>query len=670
MKTSNIKYAFLLILMFTSYAIIAQTYVSTRDQFPRPDYPFFYRDINLLSKSFPPEKLKEIILSAEEWHPYPDINEREAWSKIPTEVAELYLSQAWNYLGYNWPSLKATDFMAYYTTGHRYYWGEESHGRRNILYYLAIAECLEGGGRFLDDIINGIWPICEETFWGVPPHLFLQEEGHTLLPKVEEPVVDLFAAEKAAALAWTYYLLGAKLDSITPLLGERIYYEVNRRIFEPMHERSDWRWEGLRPNMDRRVNNWDPWICSNWLSTILILEKDKDQRADHLFRLFRILDQFLNTQPEDGACEEGPNYWTRAGGSLFDCLEQLKSASEGVIDLFDQPMIQHTGSFIYSLNIGNNYVFNYSDASPKLSELSPALVFKYGKALDDPVMQQYGGYLHAHNSLASNYLHQNLLRGLRELFTIDELSELDGREALPRDSWYPSIQLMSARSEEGSSRGLFLALKGNYNRESHNHNDAGNFIIYVDGHPAIIDIGSFEYTYTGGTLKFSDINKQSGYHNLPVINHIMQGFGMQYRVTDASYSNSDQSAYISLNLAKTYPEQAGVKLWERTFNFIRNRQIELQESYRLDSAAVDVSMVLMIAERPDISEKGLIIVPSLSRDLYIHYESSKLNVRVEEISLDDPNFIRNWGGTVYRILLSFKELNQTDSAKLVFKLNK
>jgi hypothetical protein len=30
--------------------------------------------------------------------------------------------------------------------------------------------------------------------------------------------------------------------------------------------------------------------------------------------------------------------------------------------------------------------------------------------------------------------------------------------------------------------------------EIHNHNDVGNFILYVDGMPAIIDIGAVTYT--------------------------------------------------------------------------------------------------------------------------------------------------------------------------------
>ena len=63
-----------------------------------------------------------------------------------------------------------------------------------------MAECMEGKGRFVDEIANGVWLACEETWWGVPAHLGAQKRG-TGLPDVTEPIIDLFAAETGAQLA-------------------------------------------------------------------------------------------------------------------------------------------------------------------------------------------------------------------------------------------------------------------------------------------------------------------------------------------------------------------------------------------------------------------------------------------------------------------------------------
>ncbi len=73
-----------------------------------------------------------------------------------------------------------------------------------------LAECLENRGRYLERIADGIWLICEESTWCVPAHVNFQRSG-VGLPDVREPVLDLFAAETAAALAWTVYLLAGAL---------------------------------------------------------------------------------------------------------------------------------------------------------------------------------------------------------------------------------------------------------------------------------------------------------------------------------------------------------------------------------------------------------------------------------------------------------------------------
>src|SRR5690606_26636925 len=108
----------------------------------------------------------------------------------------------------------------------------ENFGRRNKLIALALAECAEGQGRFTDEIANGVWLICEETYWGLPAHVAMQRAGVDL-PDAAEPTVDLFAAETATALAYIQALLGGALDSVSPLIRPRIAAEIDRRILTP-----------------------------------------------------------------------------------------------------------------------------------------------------------------------------------------------------------------------------------------------------------------------------------------------------------------------------------------------------------------------------------------------------------------------------------------------------
>ena len=234
----------------------------------------FCQNRNLFTGKWTESDIREMLLSAEEFRFIPKAGDRNDWEAIPATVRNDYIARSEQYSGASWVTPKASMFLDFVRNGNRSRYQGVRGGRRNQLQALVLGECMEGKGRFLDDIVNGVWTICEETYWGVPAHVGMQERGPGL-PDVTEPTVDLFAAETGMQLAWTYYLVGAQLDSISPLIGERIRYEIGRRILDPCLERQDFWWMGYG---GRIVNNWNPWICSNWLTTVLILEEDSGRR--------------------------------------------------------------------------------------------------------------------------------------------------------------------------------------------------------------------------------------------------------------------------------------------------------------------------------------------------------------------------------------------------------
>ncbi|MBF8297078.1 MAG: hypothetical protein HW389_3623, partial [Bacteroidetes bacterium] len=249
----------------------------------------FPQEKNLLSGPFTAELLKTSILAAKDWHPYPKQFERGAWSQLPEAVRNTSIARAEKLLHGSWQVPKATDFLEYKRNGNRSRYEAISFGRREQLAALVLGECVEGKGRFLDDIMNGVWTICEETYWGVPAHVGLQKSGPGL-PDVAEPTVDLFAAETGMLIAWTYYLVGEELNKISPLITERMRYEVQRRVISVNLDRDDFWWMGF----SRTVNNWNPWICSNWLTAVLVFEEDPARRAASVHKIMRCLDNFLN----------------------------------------------------------------------------------------------------------------------------------------------------------------------------------------------------------------------------------------------------------------------------------------------------------------------------------------------------------------------------------------
>jgi len=626
---------------------------------------------NLLSGGCPPEKLKEIVLALSDWHPFPKASEREEWQKLPEKVRAAHIRQAEKNLNSEWATPKASVFLDFVRNGNRSRYEAISFSRRAKLAELVLGECMEGRGRFLDDILDGIWTICEETYWGVPAHVSAQKKGSGL-PDVAEPTVDLFAAETGMLLAWTDYLLGEELDRLSPLVRERILYEVERRILSVNLDRDDFWWMGLK---GQKVNNWNPWISSNWLAAALHLEKDPERRIQSITKILKCLDQFLNSYPKDGGCDEGPGYWDRAGASLYDCLELLSSATNGRLNIFEQPLIREIGRYISRVHISGRYYINFADAAAKLNA-NASVIYRYGKSIGDDDMIGFGGFLAREQNLGEDCVRGSfgwLGRVLPALFILDALTKTPPKEPLSRDFWLPELQVMGARSFAGSAKGLYLAAKGGHNAESHNHNDVGNFIVYADGYPVLIDVGVESYTAkTFSNHRYEIWTMQSAYHNLPTVNGVMQKDGREFRATDIKYKSEPREVSFSLDISKAYPEEAQIESWKRTVTLERGEQVVLEDRYVLKSARHPIQLTLMIWRKPETAAEGKIklqnpeALPDV-KPLYIMYDKNLWNVNIETVSIEDGHLQSSWGERLYRILFAAKTASLRGGYSIVIR---
>ncbi|OGG50266.1 MAG: hypothetical protein A3F84_18055 [Candidatus Handelsmanbacteria bacterium RIFCSPLOWO2_12_FULL_64_10] len=611
----------------------------------------------MLTERYPLETLKKSLLPRERWRPYPTASDRAPYEALPASVRQAYLARGEEALRFPWPILPATLFLDYARTGNRTRFQDARNARRDALRDLVLAECVEGKARFVDQIANGLWATCEETYWGVPAHLRLQKAGPGL-PDVSEPTVDLFAAETSALLAWTCYLLTPHLDAVSPLIRPRLHREIDRRILAPLLEREDFSWMGFLKGA-RRVNNWNPWINSNWLISFLVMEQDEERRLSGVAKSLRCLDNFLDPYPRDGGCDEGPGYWGRAAASLFECLELLESATHGAVRLYDDPLVRNMGGFIYRVHIHNDYFVNFADASPVVTP-SPSLVFRYGRRVGDDRLSAFGAWAAAHQGIAQRGFSDSLARQLAGLFSLPDLLSAKGSQPLPGDAYFPEIQVMTARSKEGSPEGLFVAAKGGHNNESHNHNDVGNCVVYADGRPVLIDTGVEPYTaQNSGPRRYEIWTMQSAYHNLPTVNGVMQQAGAERAAKEVAYAADKATARFSLDLADAYPPEAHLASWVRTLTLSRGRDLLVTEAYRLSQPAKEITLSLMtpcevVQEGPGalLLKETPLVDGRASGAARIHYDAARLKVSTETISLEAGERLKNvWGKRLLRITL-------------------
>jgi hypothetical protein len=658
----------------TPLASIAQSQATTATVTKPADH--------FLATTFSEQLLRSKLVAIGQWQPYPKVNERDQWMKVPADLRALMVRNADQWVGKPWPQLDAVTALDFKRNGNRSRFEALSFGRRVRLVDLVLGECAEGRGRFVDEIANGVWLICEETFWGVPAHLAAQKAG-VGLPDITEPIVDLFAAETSASLSWTHYLLADQLAQVSPLVPQRIRVEARRRILDPLLHRNDFSWMGLQDDpvhsdtwidfgakvvYPKRVplNNWNTWINSNWLVTIMLLEDDADRRMQSLMKSCRSLDQYLHDFSPDGGCEEGPVYWQKSPGAYFDCCRTLSSAVNGAADVMTHPFVQRMGQYIADVHIAGNAYVNYGDAH--MEDVAPAeLIYRYGVAAKLPSLMSFGAYNSSKHGLGATGDEKameevlgprrlpSLARSLPDVLFTNEIRAAKKQDALGRDSWYPSLHLMTARAKAGTTDGCYLAVQAASNGRSHGHNDSGSFIVFHDGEPAIIDPGVETYTAkTFSPQRYEIWTMQSAYHNLPLIGGVMQHEGRSYAASDVSYAANDDAARITMNLATAYPPEAGAKRWMREVSLDRRANlVRVKEQFTL-AKPVAVALSFMTPRVPT-DANGIVTLHSAKsgmKDVGLRYDTKALAFRVDKIELTDPSMQHSWGAALYRVQLT------------------
>ncbi len=610
-----------------------------------------------LADKFPVATLSKMLISRDRWHPFPTLKDRAGWQALPPQVATRLSALGAEALTKPFPPLPATLYLGYARNGNRSNFEAVYFERRALLQNLALAECVEAKGRFLEAAADALWAICEESSWCLPAHVGAQK-ARTGLPDLTEPIVDLFAGETGVTVAWTLYLLGSELDRVSPQLRRRAEIELKRRILTPVFERDDFGWMALNiTNRSRRPNNWTPWISASVLTTALLSESEADRRVPIVHKMLRSLDGFLRFHPADGSCDEGPGYWSRAGGSLLDCLDVLHSATGGKLDVYADPLVQEMGRFIYRAHISGDYFVPIGDCVARF-EPEHELVFRYGQRIHDPNLKA----LAASGASVESILGGRFLgRQMYAVFNAAEILALaPASPPLLRDVWLGSedLQLMAARAQSGSSAGLYVAAWGGHNAQSHNHNDVGNFLVFADGQPVFVDPGAPTYTAQTFSAKRYDIWAfQSAFHNLPTINGVMQSAGRQFAADQVVCETNDSMAQLRMNIAPAYPASAHVKSWLRTVRFNRGRNVEIAEMFELAEATGETTSNFLTPLDVDSTQPGQVTLRSSSPNgrapvkVRLDYDANKLAPSVERIELTDSRLARSWGPHLNRLIL-------------------
>jgi hypothetical protein len=616
---------------------------------------------NLLQAKATAGNLKASLLPKSSWIKYPAYHDRAAWAAFTGPLQQKLVAGGEKYLNYEWKVVKASDYMEYERSGSRVAMENPFGANNTALSRLVFAELAEGKGRFMDQIINGVWHDCEMTSWALSAHLGVQKSKRSL-PDDTEQIIDLTSGDLGSFLSWTWYFFHDTWDKINPVIAARLSRNIRSRILEPYMARNDFWWQALQGKPDRLVNNWNPWCNFNVLTCFLLLEEDKDTLAAAVYKTMTSVDQFINYVKEDGACEEGPSYWGHAAGKLYDYLQLLSNATGGRISIFDHPMIKSMGEYISRSYVGDGWVVNFADASAKGGG-EPGLIYRYGKATGSREMQQFAAYLIGQRSGYELNADRDFFRTIENIASYESVLKEQPALTTAPYTWYPQTQVCYIKNKQG----FFFAAKGGHNNESHNHNDVGSFSLYVDRIPVFIDAGVGTYTrQTFSSERYSIWTMQSNFHNLPLINGVPQSFGASYKAKDVQFDAAKAS--FRLDISGAYPAAASVHKWIRTYTLSNENGLTLTDEFQLSAIKEPDQWYFLTWAKPDISHDGKVLLEKNGQRIEMTYDAAAFAASVDAIPQTDTRLSNVWGKEIYRLQLTARQ--KTLSGKYTFAINR
>jgi len=625
---------------------------------------FSWAGQSLLTNQCDIETIPQIFVEGHSWVDFPKYENRKFWDNISPEIKGKIIEQG--FIASQTPPVILTgyDYLLFKKGDSFDLVSQKILSKKTRLEDLMLAEIVEGKGRFIQEISNSVWDFCALSNWTGPESQYLQT-GKMGLPSFDKVVVDELTGEIAGALSWAYYFFENEFNKIDPNITNWIVSSVRTKFLTPNLQKYDFFWMCYQ---SKEVAYQTPWICYNWLLSNLLIEKNNEQRKKSVYKSLECLDQFYKQIPADGFCSGGAEIWQYSTGKYFQSLELLEMASVGEIDIYEDELLKKMGEFICVTHIDDQYFFNYSNCSPKLT-LPASLVFRYGKKVESPMMEGFGSFISKEIMNKNAPLTGDLFNKLKLILDYNEMMTFTDKEPLLSDYYLKESQMVVARSKEGTNDGFFFGVKGGSNEVGVNQNDAGNFILYTNGKPLIIDPG--QVNKPAKSNNDNNMNSlwenQAAWHNLPIINGRVENSGANHRATGFQYSSNENDVTVSMNLSYAYELSAGIEDWIRTYTFDRKKGLDISDKFNLNKIEGNTYVSFIVLSKPQIKKQGVIIFTVEGKDYEFNYRSDIFSIEISEINTESDTLLKAWGSNIYRMILKPNTAEKTGTWNYSFR---
>lgn len=630
---------------------------------------------------------ENVFKTGGEWVPYPEYSDRKTWEELTKGCRAQLIAAGEKRLKHEWYHIPASKYLEYEKTGNRAIFKKEEQNR-TALKELVLAELAEGQGRFLNQIIDGVWSYSQKWTWSHPQHTRTQSSQRTL-PTFDERPVTYHSSATAACLALTWHLFHKEFDKADPSISTALKDAMERNIFIPYMNKhqAGHKWMGFSPTF-HIINNHLTNENFNCTLCILLMQDDQEKLIAALRRSVEIEDKYMSYIKHDGACEEGSAYWKASFGKVYQYCRLLHDFSGGAINLLDNDLIKKMGEFKANAYLGGGYHMNYGDGAVR-DYVSPALLYRFGKDTGSKMLRNFALYMMIESS--DKFDNRNLANKTPELaLSLETLRYGADMESYQktvlenagndydvlrrqltdmRSVWYPETEYAILRNGSG----WVLTAKGASNNESHNHNDVGSGMLYINASPVIVDPGIGSYTKnTFGPNRYKEWCMRSDWHNLPVINGQIQKNGPEFRAVN-SLCDTRRNVF-STEIQKSYPDSAACTRWQRQY-LLTGSAVKIVDNYILESRLAPDVVNFIVMGDVEVSGKHLVITG------YTHDRKDSVKVRlaysptltpsIEEMPLNDSKLEQRWNSkTIRRITFtSAPDAPLSGSYEFVFTTN-
>lgn len=509
-------------------------------------------------------------------------------------------------------ALKFSDYHKYVTEGtrkpHQRTAGVFSE-RMNTFFFCYM---LTGDEKYIEPLVDAMWQICDRETWASPAHV--REEAPIL---ERRRFLDLGSCSMGYKMAEILYHVG---DKFPELARRRIEAEIRFRIIdcyrEKRGEKDYWWYKG--------TNNWSAVCISMVFGAFIYLATDEEIEAE-IPRMLATAQCFIDGMPDDGCCLEGNSYWNYGFSHYCVFADFMREYTGGKIDLFKNEKVHRIAQFQSLVAINSHQCLSFSDAGLTYEPSAWLSHFIHSVYPDCPVP--------ATNPprFSSRWLQETLWCN----------PDYVGQPNVPKSHIFEDAQWFLYVGEKYA-----LGAKAGKNKEPHNHNDVGSFLISKNDEITFVDPGTGEYVKDYfGSNRYTLLMPSARSHSVPVINGHLQCISEEKADVLCALENR-----FTFTCERGYPAECR----ETLASFVRDLNCTndaLILTDRFSFTECPTSLVEQFVSLKEIKGEGGELFCGDSRLTY--------NPELFDIEFSEENFTRNNGTveTLYTVRLSAKELS-------------